>query len=859
LLASSDSGKSDIDNITNDATPTIRVTLNGSGATIPVEGDVVTLYEGATQIGIATLDAVDISAGYVDITSSTLGDGSKSITATVTDIAGNISNAGSLVITLDTSVVAPIVTLDTDGENNFLGTYTVSGTEAGATIEYSVDSTNGTDGTWTTTAPTVSEGANRFYVRQTDVAGNTSIGTLLEFAYGTGSDDTLLGDGNDNIIAGGAGHDSISGMGGNDTLYGDAGNDTLMGGTGTNTLFGGDGNDIFIGGTGSDFMDGGAGEDTTSYAGAGSAVSTSLATGGTAGDAAGDSYADVENLIGSAYDDTLIGDSNSNTLSGGAGNDTLSGGAGADTLEGGSGVDTASYTGAGSGVIASLTGGGTGGDAAGDSYAGIENLTGSAYGDTLVGDANNNTLSGGDGNDTLIGGAGADILDGGSGTDTASYADAGAAVAASLASGGTVGDAAGDSYAGIENLVGSSYDDTLTGDANDNILTGGSGADALSGGGGSDTASYANAAASVTASLGSGGAEGDAAGDSYSGIENLTGSAYDDTLTGDANNNVLTGGAGDDILEGRAGADIFIGGTGNNTASYVNATESITASLADSSANTGTDALGDSYTDIHNLSGSAYDDTLIGDGNDNILVGGVGGDTLVGGAGSDTASYANATAGVRATLDPLYDFINTGDAGGDTFTGIENLTGSNHNDTLYGYNGANVLDGGLGDDTLSGAAGNDTIYADQGHDIASGGDNSDTIHVSANLGNLPNSIDGGTDDGGTGDTMVLHDLVIDGSYDLTDLANVTNSIETVDVRDGFGTEMIISSQDVQNMVDNGNASELIVKGDNGDTINLGAETANTITTVIDATHTDYTIYSDDTHTLQVAQIHWETA
>src|SRR2546423_789135 len=80
---------------------------------------------------------------------------------------------------------------------------------------------------------------------------------------------------------------------------------------------------------------------------------------GNSGDAAGDVYSGVENLIGGSGADRLTGDGNANVLCGGAGNDTLSGsggndilvgGAGADRLDGGSGVDTASYATASAGV-----------------------------------------------------------------------------------------------------------------------------------------------------------------------------------------------------------------------------------------------------------------------------------------------------------------------------------------------------------------------------------------------------------------------------------------------------------------------------------------------------------------------------
>ena len=64
---------------------------------------------------------------------------------------------------------------------------------------------------------------------------------------------------------------------------------------------------------------------------------------------------------------------------------------------------------------------------------------------------------------------------------------------------------------------------------------------------------------------------GEAAGDTYDSIENLTGSSNADTLRGDSGVNTLTGGGGDDILEARGGADVLVGNAGSDTASYANA------------------------------------------------------------------------------------------------------------------------------------------------------------------------------------------------------------------------------------------------------------------------------------------------
>ncbi len=484
-----------------------------------------------------------------------------------------------------------------------------------------------------------------------------------------------------------------------------------------------------------------------------------------------------------AGDDVIYGGAGVDSIDAGAGNDLLVGGADADSLEGGAGNDTASYTGSLTDVSASLaTGLGSGGDAAGDQYFNIENLTGGDGNDNLTGDANTNILSGGTGDDSLSGGAGDDILIGGIGGD---------------------------------------------------MLDGGS--DLITG----DTASYAGSVADVSASLATGtGSGGDAAGDLYFNIENLTGGAGNDTLSGDINSNILSGGAGDDILIGGLGSDILDGGIGaGDTVSYTSSGTAIDASLVTNNGSDGTDT--DTFIDIENLIGSSYGDTLSGDGNDNVLTGGAGADVLNGGAGNDTASYADAGARVVASLTSNFWPLQSGDAQGDSFNSIENLTGSDHDDGLVGDSSANILSGGAGDDSLNGLGGNDSL---------DGGLGNDSIYVSSDPGDLPNSVDGG--DGV--DTLVLQGLVDGGSYDLTALANVTDNIETLDIRDGVGTEISVTGLDVQSMVDGGTSSLLVIMADSGDSLNLTAlGTAGVDYTVTPiAAGTEYTIITGDLATIQ---------
>ena len=140
---------------------------------------------------------------------------------------------------------------------------------------------------------------------------------------------------------------------------------------------------------------------------------------GAGGHAEGDVIADIENVIGSDYDDALIGNERPNELYAGDGDDVLIGGAGADFLQGGKGIDLVDYTDSDTGVRVNLTTNtGEGGHAMGDVIADVENVIGSLYRDILWGDGNANRLFGGGGNDELHGDDGDDLLEGGEGADT---------------------------------------------------------------------------------------------------------------------------------------------------------------------------------------------------------------------------------------------------------------------------------------------------------------------------------------------------------------------------------------------------------------------------------------------------------
>ena len=552
---------------------------------------------------------------------------------------------------------------------------------------------------------------------------------------------------------------------------GNAGNDILQGGDQGNTFSGGDGNDAFFGGDGIDNFDGGAGSNRVVYQENSSGLTVDLSNpANNTGQAAGDTYTNIQNISGSQFADILRGDANDNFLRGNGGADQLDGGAGSDWADYHSPFAT-------QGVTASLADPNINtGAAFGDTYISIENITGTNFNDTLFGDSGDNILMGNGGIDTLVGGPGADTLNGGPGGDRASYQNATAAVTADLQnSGSNTGDAAGDVYVSIEGLRASSHGDILRGDGNDNLLYSGAGADTFVGRGGRDAVLYTFAAGAVTADLADPSQNtGEATGDTYNSIENLWGSAFDDTLIGDGNNN---------FLFGRQGADHLVGGGGNNDwAAYNSAfvTQAVTASLSDPSINTG-DAAGDTYDGIRSLEGTDFDDHLIGDGQNNFLRGAGGADILDGHAGNNNwADYHSAQGLVIDLADPTQ---NTGDAAGDTYIDIRSLAGSAFDDTIIGDAQNNFLRGNGGADYLDGGAGND--FADYFN--ASGPIVADLADPSQNTGDAAGDIYVSIESlrGGSGDDILRGDNTTNLFYGGSNVLEGGAGADVLDGRGGF--------------------------------------------------------------------------
>ncbi len=308
-------------------------------------------------------------------------------------------------------------------------------------------------------------------------------------------------------------------------------------------------------------------------------------------------------------------------------------------------------------------------DATGD---GRDNrLTGNDGANLLQGNDGNDSLIGGAGNDTLVGGAGGDSLIGGAGNrDQANYADATAGLRADLqVAAFNTGFAAGDTYSGIEDLFGTLQSDSLLGNIEGNIIWGAAGNDLINGRLGDDT---------------------------------------------------LLGGAGNDALIGGAGADRLDGGDGFDLARYFSATAGLTVDLQSAAANTG-DAAGDTFLGIEGLVGSGFNDVLRGDAAANILSGGNGNDLLVGRGGDDT------------------------------------LNGGDGADRLFGQLGNDLLVGRGGDDTLNGADGADRLFGQLGNDRLTGGAGADFFYFTEALGST--NVDRITDFTAVDDTLVLENAI----------------------------------------------------------------------------------------------------
>ena len=563
-------------------------------------------------------------------------------------------------------------------------------------------------------------------------------------------------------------------------MYGLGGNDALVSGAGDDVIFGGAGDDFLAGQGGADHFDGGEGSDMVTYEAADSGVTVLLATtnefgvngqhantaaGGLTGDAAGDSYVSIEEIRGSAFGDTIYGATDGTRAELGAGDDVFDNSdtaTGIDHVDGGDGSDTI-YTGGGNDTILGGDGddviGGEGGDDTIDAGAGNDFIN--SRNGNPSGFAGNDTIDGGAGTDTyyLVGNrSDYDVTDNGdgsytitdlrptsvTGTDTIRNVEFleffNGTIATADAARTQIGTPSNDTLTGTQFndiLRGQGGDDTIYGLDGDDLLEGGAGADRLIGGNGTDTVDYSNASGGVTVLLetttaggvngqyvntAAGGRGFEAEGDTYSGIDGVIGSAYDDQVYGSHGGTLAYLGDGNDVFD--------------NSSSHNNRDE----------------VYGEGGDDIIILGGGTGDYAHGGSGND-ILRGDWGNNTLVGGDGVDTAWYANPRADYTITLNPdgtvsvsdgtetdtlsEMEFIRfadgrfmIGDANGTTYqgdTGNNAFTGTANGDGLNGGDGEDTLYGGAGDDRIGGGDNNDALYGEAGDDHLDGGIGNDDL------------------------------------------------------------------------------------------------------------------------------------
>jgi Ca2+-binding RTX toxin-like protein len=294
---------------------------------------------------------------------------------------------------------------------------------------------------------------------------------------------------------------------------------------------------------------------------------------------------------------------------------------------------------------------------------GDDGLTGTDGMDALYGLGGNDTLAGLGGDDLLSGGMGADAFDGGEGFDTVTYAHASGAVRVNdqpvpFGFETPPDESTGDSFASIERIELTAFDDTLRWLADTGIsVSGGIGDDGIVGGGAADTLD---------------GGEGD---------DILYGQSGDDVLLGGAGRDRIDGGAGDDLIDGGAGADTIHGGAGYDIVTFTGRSAAVTIG--------GTAGEGDEYRSIEEYRLTDHDDWIR---------------VPVSHGDEDGTPLASVFAGGGN------DHIDGG-------TIARRLFGEDGNDTIFSAHWGAEVNGGAGDDVIHSGYGGDRIEGGEGTDI----------------------------------------------------------------------------------------------------------------------------------------------
>lgn len=490
-------------------------------------------------------------------------------------------------------------------------------------------------------------------------------------------------------------------------------------------------------------------------------------------------------IASAAGDDVVDGGDGDDFIATGTGEDTIIGSAGDDTFEGGDGIaDTLDYSSRSNGVTLNMSV--VNGDGYSEAYIGaetdlvrdIENVIGGNADDFLTGSDDGNVLEGGDGDDTLVSQLGNDILDGGDGTDTADFSYSSNALTVDLGTNIGGGFFAATTSAqnvqlrGIEYVIATAHDDELVGGALDDHFEGLTGVnsfgwslgnDIFDATGGSGILYYLDANGvdvdtDLTADLSFDMSVFDVGTLRYDiniaglgkvdevslNIDAIYAGAGDDNMLGDAGAQTFFGNDGDDILSGRAGADTLDGGDG-----------------------------------LDQLFGGSDDDVIYAneDGVVDVYDGDAGVDTLIlDGAGGDVSLDLNA----ELMTSVLF--------GNDIVRDIENVVGTDLDDTILGNADDNYFVGNIGNDVLQGREGNDSLVGGAGADSLDGGDDDDIL-------------DGGNNDdelvGGLGDDTLIGGLganSFDGSGG-DDVIDYTGALAAVSV--DLDNDQVLKSSDLQ--------------------------------------------------------------
>lgn len=293
-----------------------------------------------------------------------------------------------------------------------------------------------------------------------------------------------------------------------------------------------------------------------------------------------------------------------------------------------------------------------------------------------------------------------------------------------------------------------------------------------------------------------------------------SGGIGNDILFGGSANDILSGGDGFDRLSGGGGSNVIDGGAGDDVVEYVNAVQGVHVDLNDGTVSNNGYGLTDTLTNIEHLTGSAFNDVLVGNAANNNLTGGTGSDVLIGLDGNDVldggTGAPNTMQGGRG--DDTYIVSLAGDTllelGGEGFDSVLTTVSVyrlRENFEYLQYTGAGAFTG-LGnilDNFIGGGEGGDTLIGYEGADILNGGTG------------VANTLIGGLGDdsyvsNAVGDTLI--ELAGEG-YD-----TVSTSLATYTLRDNFEELVFIRPVDV---VGTGNASGNLIRGNVGNDVLSG--------------------------------------